>query len=141
MGWTAWHSAKIVQSRQHHPLKFGNFDGLHARSRTRREFFAPALRQGDIVVMDNWPATKSKASRKQSSPPARHCVICQSIIPSYQIAGRILRTGAANFSTSGEKRQDNDFVIVESAQAAAAFKHNFDARFSSGEALSIGARQ
>jgi phosphatidylserine/phosphatidylglycerophosphate/cardiolipin synthase-like enzyme len=61
-------------------------------------------------------------------------------LKSYQIDGRILRTGAANFSASGLKRQDNDLIVIESAGAAASFKRNFDARFASGEALSAGAR-
>jgi phosphatidylserine/phosphatidylglycerophosphate/cardiolipin synthase-like enzyme len=56
-------------------------------------------------------------------------------LKSYQIDGRLLRTGAANFSASGLKRQDNDLVMIESAAAAASFKRNFDARFASGEAL------
>ena len=38
----------------------------------------------------------------------------------YQIEGGLLRTGAANFSASGLKWQDNDHVGVESAEAAAA---------------------
>jgi phosphatidylserine/phosphatidylglycerophosphate/cardiolipin synthase-like enzyme len=46
----------------------------------------------------------------------------------------MLRTGAANFSASGLKRQDNDLIVIESAGAAASFKRNFDARFASGEA-------
>jgi PLD-like domain len=33
----------------------------------------------------------------------------------YQIDGRWLRTGAANFSASGLKRQDNDLIVIESA--------------------------
>jgi len=57
----------------------------------------------------------------------------------YQIDGRSLRTGAANFSAYGLKRQDNDLIVVESAEAAAAFKRAFDARFPSGEVLPIGA--
>jgi phosphatidylserine/phosphatidylglycerophosphate/cardiolipin synthase-like enzyme len=61
-------------------------------------------------------------------------------LKSYQIDGKLLRTGAANFSASGLKRQDNDLIVIESAGAAASFKHNFDARFASGEALSAGAR-
>ncbi len=48
----------------------------------------------------------------------------------------MLRTGAANFSASGLKRQDNDLIVIESAGAAGAFKGNFDARFARGEALS-----
>jgi len=53
----------------------------------------------------------------------------------YQIDGRLLRSGAANFSASGLKRQDNDLIIIESAGAAAAFKRAFDARFVGGEVL------
>ena len=53
----------------------------------------------------------------------------------FQIDGRLLRTGAANFSASGLKREDNDLIVIESAEAAAAFKHNFEARFASGETL------
>jgi phosphatidylserine/phosphatidylglycerophosphate/cardiolipin synthase-like enzyme len=61
-------------------------------------------------------------------------------LKSYQIDGRLLRTGAANFSASGLKRQDNDLIVIESAEAAASFKRNFDARYASGEALSAGSR-
>jgi phosphatidylserine/phosphatidylglycerophosphate/cardiolipin synthase-like enzyme len=49
----------------------------------------------------------------------------------------MLRTGAANFSASGLKRQDNDLIVIESDEAAAAFKRNFDAHFASGETLSL----
>ncbi len=53
-------------------------------------------------------------------------------LKSYQIDGRLLRTGAANFSASGLKHQDNDLVVIESAEAAAAFKQTFEALFASG---------
>jgi hypothetical protein len=52
-----------------------------------------------------------------------------------------MRTGAANFSVSGLKRQDNDLIVIESAGAAAAFKRAFDVRFASGELLSAGAKR
>jgi phosphatidylserine/phosphatidylglycerophosphate/cardiolipin synthase-like enzyme len=61
-------------------------------------------------------------------------------LKSYQIDGKLLRTGASNFSASGLKRQDNDLIVIESAAAAASFKRNFDAPFASGEALSAGTR-
>lgn len=61
-------------------------------------------------------------------------------LKSYQIDGRLLRTGAANFSASGLKREDNDLIVIESAGAVASFKRNFDALFASGEALSAEAR-
>jgi phosphatidylserine/phosphatidylglycerophosphate/cardiolipin synthase-like enzyme len=56
----------------------------------------------------------------------------------YEIDGHLLRTGAANFSASGLKRQDNDLIVIDDAQAAAKFKHAFEMRFSSGEILSLG---
>jgi phosphatidylserine/phosphatidylglycerophosphate/cardiolipin synthase-like enzyme len=57
----------------------------------------------------------------------------------YQIDGRILRTGSANFSPSSLKRQDNDLVIVHSSEAAEAFSRNFDRVFLAGGALeSVG---
>ena len=47
------------------------------------------------------------------------------------------KTGAANFSASGLKRQDNDLIVIKDAQAAAKFKHAFQARFASGEVISL----
>jgi phosphatidylserine/phosphatidylglycerophosphate/cardiolipin synthase-like enzyme len=44
-------------------------------------------------------------------------------LKSYEIDGLVLRTGAANFSASGLKRQDNDLIVIKDAQAAAKFKH------------------
>ena len=43
----------------------------------------------------------------------------------------LLGTGAANFSASGLK-QDNDLIVIESPGAAASFKRNFEARYASG---------
>jgi hypothetical protein len=45
----------------------------------------------------------------------------------------LLRSGAANFSASGLKRQNDVLSVIESAGATAAF----NARFASGENLSI----
>jgi phosphatidylserine/phosphatidylglycerophosphate/cardiolipin synthase-like enzyme len=53
----------------------------------------------------------------------------------------LLRTGAANFSATGLKWQDNDLIVIESAEAAQAFKHAFDARFASGDALVLIGRR
>jgi phosphatidylserine/phosphatidylglycerophosphate/cardiolipin synthase-like enzyme len=58
-------------------------------------------------------------------------------LKSYQIDGHLLRTGAANFSASGLKRQDNDLIVITDTQAAAKFKHAFEARFASGVSLSL----
>lgn len=45
---------------------------------------------------------------------------------SYQVDGRWLRTGSANFSFSGESRQDNDILVIESLDAVGAFVARFD---------------
>lgn len=56
-------------------------------------------------------------------------------LKAYQIDGHLLRTGSANFSASGEKQQDNDLVVIESAEAAHKFTHNFEVIWAKGEAL------
>ena len=56
-------------------------------------------------------------------------------LKSYQIDEHWLRTGAANFSASGLKRQDNDLVILENPAAALAFKRRFDTLFAQGGSL------
>ena len=40
-------------------------------------------------------------------------------LKAYAIDGERLRTGASNFSTSGENAQDNDLVVIRDAGAAA----------------------
>ena len=55
--------------------------------------------------------------------------------------GRLLRTGAANFSASGLTRQDNDLVVIESPEASRVFTRAFKARYASGELLSTGAKK
>ncbi len=47
-------------------------------------------------------------------------------LKAYSIDGQVLRTGSANFSTSGEHQQDNDLVIIRDAGAAAKFDAHFE---------------
>ena len=47
-------------------------------------------------------------------------------LKAYQIDGRVLRTGSSNFSFSGARRQDNDLIVIESADAVAQFARQFD---------------
>jgi phosphatidylserine/phosphatidylglycerophosphate/cardiolipin synthase-like enzyme len=61
-------------------------------------------------------------------------------LKSYQIDGKLLLTGAANFSASGLKRQDNDLIVIESPDAAAAFERAFEGRYYSGDSLSLGVK-
>ncbi len=47
-------------------------------------------------------------------------------LKAYSIDGQVLRTGSANFSTSGEHQQDNDLVIIRDAGVAAKFDAHFE---------------
>ena len=47
-------------------------------------------------------------------------------LKAYHVDGRILRTGAANFSYSGMRHQDNDLIIIESRRLAEAFVSRFN---------------
>ncbi|MBV9114751.1 MAG: phosphatidylserine synthase [Hyphomicrobiales bacterium] len=48
-------------------------------------------------------------------------------LKSYSVDGRILRTGSANFSYSGLKREDDDLVVIRDPAAITAFEESFEA--------------
>ena len=47
-------------------------------------------------------------------------------LKSYAIDGRLLRTGSANWSATGLKRQDNDVLYEESPKAVERFEQKFE---------------
>jgi phosphatidylserine/phosphatidylglycerophosphate/cardiolipin synthase-like enzyme len=47
-------------------------------------------------------------------------------LKAYAIDGEVLRTGSANFSTSGENAQDNDLIVIRDSSAAAKFDAHFE---------------
>lgn len=47
-------------------------------------------------------------------------------LKAYAIDGELLRTGSANFSASGEQKQDNDLIVIRDAKAAAQFDAHFE---------------
>ena len=47
-------------------------------------------------------------------------------LKAYSIDGEVLRTGSANFSTSGENAQDNDLIVIRDKNAAAKFDAHFE---------------
>jgi len=61
-------------------------------------------------------------------------------LKSFQIDGRILRTGSANFSFSAGAYQDNDLLVIESPQAAARFRENFERLWARPDNQRIGVR-
>ncbi len=47
-------------------------------------------------------------------------------LKAYAIDGELLRTGSANFSSSGERQQDNDLIVIRDPKAAAQFDAHFE---------------
>jgi phosphatidylserine/phosphatidylglycerophosphate/cardiolipin synthase-like enzyme len=47
-------------------------------------------------------------------------------LKSYLIDSALLRTGSANFSPTGEKRQDNDLTFIRDSVSIRGFKDNFE---------------
>jgi phosphatidylserine/phosphatidylglycerophosphate/cardiolipin synthase-like enzyme len=56
-------------------------------------------------------------------------------LKAYAIDGQVLRTGSANFSTSGENAQDNDLVVIRDAGAAAKFEAHFERMWDAAEPM------
>jgi phosphatidylserine/phosphatidylglycerophosphate/cardiolipin synthase-like enzyme len=61
-------------------------------------------------------------------------------LKSFQVDGRRLRTGSANFSVSGEVYQDNDLIVIESAEAAGRFREIFERLWSRPDNQRFGSR-
>ena len=47
-------------------------------------------------------------------------------LKTFQVDGRWLRTGSTNFSFAGQRRQDNDIIVLESRAVAEAFIQQFE---------------
>ena len=47
-------------------------------------------------------------------------------LKAYAIDGELLRTGSANFSSSGEREQDNDLIVIRDPKAAKQFDAHFE---------------
>jgi len=59
-------------------------------------------------------------------------------LKAYSIDGQVLRTGSANFSTSGEHQQDNDLVIIRDAGIAARFDAHFERMWDAAQPMRRG---
>jgi phosphatidylserine/phosphatidylglycerophosphate/cardiolipin synthase-like enzyme len=53
-------------------------------------------------------------------------------LKSYVVDGRVLRTGSANFTFSGLKREDDDIVVIRDPAAISAFEETFEAMWQRG---------
>jgi hypothetical protein len=71
----------------------------------------PASHEGACVKLPHFDAPASSNEKTCWYQPGRDpSGAGEENVKSYQIDGRTLRTGAANFSASGLKRQDNDLT-------------------------------
>jgi len=61
-------------------------------------------------------------------------------LKSYQVDGRALRSGSANFSVSGAEFQDNDLILIESPAAVAQFEETFERLWARSDNQKIGSR-
>jgi phosphatidylserine/phosphatidylglycerophosphate/cardiolipin synthase-like enzyme len=61
-------------------------------------------------------------------------------LKSYAVDGRVLRSGSANFTVSGEERQDNDVIVIESAPLARKFEATFERLWTRADNRRVGLR-
>ena len=54
-------------------------------------------------------------------------------LKAYEIDGKVLRTGLANFSTSGENAQENDLIVIRDP-GIAAFEAHFERMWDGSDA-------
>ena len=73
----------------------------------------------DTGVMQRLSATPNIEIRIKHSRTLMH-------LKSYSIDGITLRSGSANFSPTGEKRQDNDLLLTRDRGSVERFKLNFE---------------
>lgn len=89
--------------------------------------------RGGARILDIADAPGLEVRRKARDRDLMH-------LKSYQVDGRTLRTGSANFSVSGEAWQDNDLVVIESPQAAARFREIFERLWARPDNQRVGYR-
>ena len=56
-------------------------------------------------------------------------------LKAYAVDGEVLRTGSANFSTSGENAQDNDLIVIRDPSAASKFDTHFERMWDAAEPM------
>lgn len=74
---------------------------------------------GDPGVLRQLAATPNVEVRVKHSKTLMH-------LKSYVVDGSLLRSGSANFSPTGEKRQDNDLSFLHDPALVQGFEANFD---------------
>lgn len=96
--------------------------GVHVRVYRDREQFQQETRWGGETTTSILLAAGIEV-RVKGAKDLMH-------LKSYAIDGRLLRTGSANWSATGLKRQDNDVLYETNAQAVESFERTFESMWS-----------
>ena len=96
--------------------------GVHVRVYRDREQFAQEIQSGAITTT-GLPLAAGIEVRIKGARDLMH-------LKSYTIDGRLLRTGSANWSPTGLKRQDKDLLYESSPDAVARFERKFEEMWS-----------
>jgi phosphatidylserine/phosphatidylglycerophosphate/cardiolipin synthase-like enzyme len=56
-------------------------------------------------------------------------------LKAYEVDGYLLRTGSATFSLSGERRQDNDLIVIRDPKAVARFDAHFERMWNAAQPM------
>jgi phosphatidylserine/phosphatidylglycerophosphate/cardiolipin synthase-like enzyme len=103
-------------------LDRGQTAGELSRENSRYSADSSDAESGDATdegVLQRLAATPNVTVRVKHSRTLMH-------LKSYLIDSTLLRTGSANFSPTGEKRQDNDLTFIRDSASVHNFEDNFE---------------
>ena len=104
--------------------------GVHVRVYRDREQFSQEEQSGRVTTTGILLAA-GVAVRAKGPRDLMH-------LKSYAIDGRLLRTGSANWSPTGLKRQDNDLLYESSPEAVERFEAKFEEMWAKPTNTSVG---
>lgn len=81
--------------------------------------------EGKGWTLTNIEALKTLAETPNVTVKVKHSTTLMHL-KSYLVDSTVLRSGSANFSPTGEKRQDNDLSFTRDTQSVKAFSTNFE---------------
>ena len=98
--------------------------GVHVRVDRDREQFEQEAQRGGVTTTGILLAAGVEVRVKRARDLMH--------LKSYVVDGRLLRSGSANWSPTGLKRQDNDVLYEVSAEAVERFSEKFEEMWSRG---------
>jgi phosphatidylserine/phosphatidylglycerophosphate/cardiolipin synthase-like enzyme len=81
--------------------------------------------EGEASTLTNMEALRTLANTPNVTVKVKHSTTLMHL-KSYLVDSTVLRSGSANYSPTGEKRQDNDLSFTRDTQSVKAFSTNFE---------------